>query len=74
MTPGDKFTVFYHLDGCTLQCGEPVDTWQQAKANRGNAFSKRRVRAAWIMRENPSLGARPERYGFTLRRSKYETA
>lgn len=72
---GDKYQVFYHLDGGTFPHGDPVDSWQAAKALRGNIFDQNhRVRASWIMRSNPSLGLRTDRYGHTLQRTKYETA
>lgn len=70
---GDKYRVFYHLDGETVPLGEPVDTWKQAKAMRGNIFDQnKRVRAAWIMRSNPSIGLRQDHYGATLRRTKHD--
>lgn len=70
---GDQYQVFYHLDGKTYCQGMPLDTWKEAKALRGNVFDQNpRVRAAWVMRSNPSLELRQDRYGHTLRRTKHE--
>lgn len=71
---GDKYRVFYSVGGGTVPY-ETFDSWRDAKEARNNIFfSDRKTRAAWIMRDNPSLNARPELYGNTLRRTKYEAA
>lgn len=70
---GDKYQVFYHIHGRTEPHGDPVDTWTEAKEARNTLFfGNGKLRAVWIMRSNPSLGLRPEHYGNTLRRTKYE--
>jgi hypothetical protein len=71
---GDKFQVFYHIAGNTIPHPlGPWDTWRDAKAMRNSSFFDfPEVRAAWIMRTNPSLDLRPEKYGETLRRNKHE--
>lgn len=71
MMLGDRYQVFAHVDGCTLSIGF-FDTWKQAKAARGNAFHRDDVKAAWVMRDNPSLGLRQDQYGFTLRKPQHE--
>jgi len=67
---GDKYRIFYHKDGHTISYGDPVDTWKQAKALRGRAFDGiKTAKAVWIMRYNPSLDLKCEKFGFTLSRS-----
>ena len=75
MIPGDKFQVFYSITGNTIPHPlGPWDTWRDAKAMRNSSFFDfPEVRAAWVMRSNPSLGLMPEKYGETLRRNKHET-
>ena len=70
---GDKYRVFYSIGGGTIPHGDAVDSWAEAKAQRnGIFFSRRDVRAAWIMKVNPSQNTLPGLYGATLRRTKYE--
>lgn len=70
---GDKYQIFYTSDGSSV-LHATVDDWGRAKEIRGSLFDgNRRIRAAWIMRTNPSLGLRTEKYGFTLRRTRHET-
>jgi hypothetical protein len=64
---GDKYRVFHSEGGGTIPDGV-ADTWRAAKELRNEVFSREEVRAAWVMRDNPSLGLRPELYGNTLRR------
>lgn len=72
---GDKYQVFYHLDGETVPHGSPVDSWRVAKETRANVFHQnKRVRAVWVMRSNPSLNLQPELRGYTLRRTRHEVA
>ena len=71
--PGDKYAVFYSMGGGTIN-GQVWDSWLDAKEERNNIFFSGPVRAAWIMRSNPSLGTRPQLYGHTMRRTKYEAA
>lgn len=71
---GDKYHVFYSLGGGTITAGV-FDTWKEAQTERNERFhDNRAVRAAWIMRDNPSLGLRSELRGATLRRTKHEAA
>jgi hypothetical protein len=69
---GDKYQVFYSVGGNSV-LHETVDDWGRAKELRGNLFDQNRsYRAVWIMRNNPSLNLRPEKFGFTLRRPEHD--
>lgn len=69
--PGDKYRVFYSTGGGTIP--EAVfDSWQEAKAARNDIFARPDVRAAWIMKDNPSQNTVGNLYGSTLRRTKHE--
>lgn len=71
---GDKYQIFYSADGDSV-LHETVDDWGRAKEIRGNLFDQnRRYRAVWIMKTNPKLNLRPEKWGFTLRRTRHEVA
>lgn len=70
--PGDKYSVFYSTGGGTVPCGSAVDSWAEAKAMRNEIFARSDVRAAWIMKNNPSQNTVPGLYGSTLRRTKHE--
>jgi hypothetical protein len=67
MIDGDKYRVFHSEGGGTIPDGVK-DSWHAAKELRNEVFCREEVRAVWIMRDNPSLGIRPELYGQTLRR------
>lgn len=70
---GDKYQIFYSVNGNSV-LHETVDDWWRAKETRGSLFdSDTKIRAVWIMRSNPSLDLRPEKFGFTLRRTRHET-
>lgn len=69
---GDKYQVFY-TEGSGTVTHAVFDTWREAKDVRNELFySRMNIRAAWIMRHNPSLDLRPTRYGHTMRRTKHE--
>jgi len=69
---GDHYQVFYSVDGNSM-LHATVNDWGRAKEIRGSLFDQNRsYRAVWIMRINPSLGLRPEKWGFTLRRTRHE--
>lgn len=71
---GDRYQIFYSLDGSSV-LHDTVDDWGRAKEIRGTLFdSNRKIRAVWIMRTNPALELRPEKFGFTLRRTRHEMA
>lgn len=66
---GDKYQVFYCIAGRTVSHPSgPWDAWQDAKAERNHVFYVYPgVEACWIMRSNPSLGLRQEKYGNVMR-------
>lgn len=69
---GDKYQIFYS-EGSNSVLHETVDSWGRAKEIRGNLFDQNRsYRAVWVMRINPAMNLRPEKWGFTLRRNRYE--
>lgn len=69
---GDKYQIFYSLDGHSV-LHETADTWPRAKDVRNEVFhGNGKIRAAWIMRSNPSLDLPPRRYGNTMRRTRKE--
>lgn len=69
---GDKYLVFYSL-GAETVFHDVFDSWQEAKASRNDIFfGSTNVRAAWVMKRNPSLNTVAELYGGTLRQTKHE--
>lgn len=69
---GDKYQIFYSESGNSM-LHETVDDWSRAKDIRDNLFREnRRARAVWIMRTNPAMGLRTDKWGFTLRRTRHE--
>lgn len=69
--PGDK-QVFYSANGHTISATGLLDHWQDAKMLRNEAFKNFNVRAAWVMKHNPSQNTVPSLYGNTLRRTKHD--
>lgn len=72
---GDQYQIFYSESGRNGNSvlHATVDDWGRAKEIRGSLFDQnRKYRAVWVMRVNPALGLRPEKWGFTLRRPKHE--
>lgn len=68
---GDKYQIFYSTDGNSV-LHETVDDWGRAKEIRGTVFDgDPKIRAVWIMRNNPSMNLAPEKFGFTLRRTRH---
>lgn len=71
--PGDKYRVFYSTGGGTMPYGDVVDSWAEAKERRNKIFyMPGNIRAAWVMKHNPSQNTVPSLYGSTLRRTKHE--
>ena len=68
---GDRYHVFTST-GCYTTPVAVFDTWQAAKEVRNEAFFRNAdVQSAWIMRSNPKLNLRPDKYGNTLRKEKH---
>ena len=71
---GDRYQVFT-ADARNSTLRATCDTWAEAKEKRNELFyADKKLRAAWVMRINPSMDLRPERWGFTMRRNKHEVA
>ena len=71
---GDMYQVFT-ADARNSTLHATYGTWAEAKEKRNELFfADRKLRAAWVMRINPSMDLRPERWGFTMRRTRHEAA
>ena len=68
---GDKYQVFTSTGNYTHPEGT-FDTWREAKEVRNDRFfHDEQVQSAWIMRCNPSMNLRQDKYGYTLRKEKH---
>lgn len=67
---GDKYQVFTSTSNHTYPDGI-FDTWREAKEARNDKFfNDDSVQSAWIMRSNPGLNLRQDKYGATMRKDK----
>jgi hypothetical protein len=67
---GDKYHVFTSVNNFTYPDGV-FDSWREAKEARNAAFfASESVKSAWIMRSNPSLNLRQDKYGHTMRKER----
>lgn len=70
--PGDRYRVFYcavEAPNSTVPAGT-FYSWAEAKRERNGIFGSGAAVAVWIMRDNPSLGSRPEKFGAKMERTK----